>query len=55
MFTWIPYSILYLCLAFLAQVVVSVFGGGIDKLVLLSKRKEIEEAFAKMKAMKKGS
>ena len=53
MVTWIPYSVLYLSLAFLAQVLVSVFGGGIDKLVLLSKRKEIEEAFAKMKAMKK--
>ena len=54
MVTWIPYSVLYLSLSFLAQILVSMFGGGIDKLVLLSKRKEIEEAFAKMKAMKKG-
>ena len=49
MVTWIPYSGIYLGLSLLAQVLVSMFGGGMDKLVLLSKQKEIEGAFAKMK------
>ena len=49
MVTWIPYIGIYLSLSLLAQVLVSMFGGGMDKLVLLSKRKEIEGAFAKMK------
>ena len=49
MVTWIPYSGIYLGLSLLAQVLVSIFGGGMDKLVLLSKRKEIEGAFAKVK------
>ena len=53
MITWIPYGALYLCLAFLAQLAVSVYGGGLDKVMLYFKRTEIEQAFARMKARKK--
>ena len=51
---WIPYGVLYLTLAFLVQLLVSVYGGGLDKVMLHFKRREIEEAFSKMKAMKEG-
>jgi hypothetical protein len=53
MVTWIPYGALYLSLAFLAQLAVSVYGGGLDKAMLYFKRTDIEKAFTKMKAMKK--
>ncbi len=54
MVTWVPYGALYLCLAFLGQLIMSVFGGGLDKAMLYFKRREIEEAFAKMKVVKEG-
>ena len=52
--TWIPYATMYLCLAFLGQLLFSVYGGGLDKIMIYFKRKEIEEAFARMEAMKEG-
>ena len=54
MMTWIPYGSLYLCLAFLGQLLVSVYGGGLDRAMLNLKRKEIEEALTRMKAKKEG-
>ena len=50
----IPYRALYFSLAFLAQLLVSLYGGGLDKIMLYFKRREIKEASAKMKAMKEG-
>lgn len=47
--TWIPYATLYLCLAFLGQLMISLYGGGLDQMMLYFKRKEIKAAFVQMK------
>ena len=52
MVTKIPYSTIYLVLAFIGQFLISVFGGGLDKIMIYFKRNEIEEAYAEMMAMK---
>ena len=51
MVTWIPYATLYLLLAFLAQLLMSVYGGGLDKIMVYFKRNEIEKACTKMKGL----
>ena len=53
--TCIPYATVYLFLSFFAQLLFSLYGGGLDKIMLYFKRKEIEDAFVKMKAMKEGT
>ena len=54
MTTLIPYNVLYFGLSFLAQLLVSLYGGGLDKIMLYFKQRKIEEASTKMKAMKEG-
>ena len=52
--TWIPYVTLYLGLSFVGQMLLSLYGGGHDYVMLHFKRKETKEAFSKMNTMRVG-